>query len=57
MPYLSSLAYFIVLCFSTAILDKATPVKAVNPLVQTRFTADLAPLVWNDTIYIFTDYD
>ena len=32
-------------------------VSAANPIVQHCYTADGAPLVWNDTFYLFTGHD
>jgi len=57
MLRLSSLAKATVLCLGTAILHKSTFVVAVNPIIQTLFTADPAPMVWNNTVYLFTDHD
>jgi hypothetical protein len=31
--------------------------KAKNPVVQTVFTADPAPMVYNDTLYLYTSHD
>src|SRR5450631_2285049 len=28
-----------------------------NPIIQTAFTADPAPLVYNDTVYLYTSHD
>ncbi|MBR2086985.1 MAG: family 43 glycosylhydrolase [Oscillospiraceae bacterium] len=30
---------------------------AENPIVQTAYTADGAPMVWNDTFYMYTGHD
>lgn len=30
---------------------------AQNPIIQTKFTADPAPLVYNDTVYLYTSHD
>ncbi len=30
---------------------------ADNPIIQTRYTADPAPLVYNDTVYLYTSHD
>jgi arabinoxylan arabinofuranohydrolase len=30
---------------------------AQNPVIQTKFTPDPAPYVYNDTVYLFTDHD
>lgn len=40
---------FILLCISKA--------SAVNPIVQTIYTADPAPLVYNDRVYVYTSHD
>ncbi|WP_051167096.1 glycoside hydrolase family 43 protein [Hymenobacter norwichensis] len=31
--------------------------KAQNPIIQTKFTADPAPLVHNDTVFLYTSHD
>jgi len=31
--------------------------KAQNPIIQTKFTADPAPMVYNDTVYLYTGHD
>lgn len=31
--------------------------KAQNPIIQTKFTADPAPLVYNDTVFLYTGHD
>ena len=30
---------------------------AENPIIQTKFTADPAPMVWNDTVFLYTSHD
>ena len=35
----------------------AGPVIAENPIIQTKFTADPAPMVWNDTMFLYTSHD
>ncbi|HPB04951.1 MAG TPA: glycoside hydrolase family 43 protein, partial [Prolixibacteraceae bacterium] len=30
---------------------------AQNPIIQTKFTADPAPMVYNDTVYLYTSHD
>ena len=30
---------------------------AVNPIIQTKYTADPAPMVYNDTVFLFTGHD
>lgn len=32
-------------------------VRAQNPIIQTRYTADPAPMVYNDTVYLYTSHD
>ena len=31
--------------------------KAQNPIIQTKYTADPAPLVFNDTVFLYTSHD
>ncbi|MFI2666521.1 glycoside hydrolase, partial [Micromonospora carbonacea] len=42
------------LCVSTLF---AAPARADNPIVQTIYTADPAPLVYNGRIYLYTGHD
>lgn len=42
------------LSLSTALLGFA---RADNPIVQTDYTADPAPVVWNNRLYVFTSHD
>jgi arabinoxylan arabinofuranohydrolase len=35
----------------------AVPARADNPIVQTIYTADPAPLVYNGRVYLYTDHD
>jgi len=35
----------------------ASPLLAENPIIQTKFTADPAPMVWNDTVFLYTSHD
>ena len=30
---------------------------AQNPIIQTKYTADPAPMVYNDTVFIYTTHD
>ena len=30
---------------------------ADNPIIQTKYTADPAPMVYNDTVYLYTSHD
>src|SRR3954451_6897929 len=43
------------LCFTT--LAAALVCRADNPIVQTIYTADPAPMVWHDTVYLYTGHD
>ncbi|KAL5117476.1 hypothetical protein ACEQ8H_004641 [Pleosporales sp. CAS-2024a] len=40
-----------------SLLNFASPVAADNPIIQTIYTADPAPLVYNNTVYLFVDHD
>ena len=44
----------IMLVFTAAL---GTTCCADNPIIQTRYTADPAPLVHNDTVYLYTSHD
>ena len=35
----------------------ALAVSAQNPIIQTKYTADPAPMVYNDTIFLYTTHD
>jgi hypothetical protein len=35
----------------------ACTIHAQNPIIQTRYTADPAPLVYHDTVYLYTGHD
>ena len=43
--------------FLIAILFGCTAVFAQNPIVQTSFTADPAPMVYNGKVYLYTSHD
>ncbi len=43
------------ICF--AALWEARGISAQNPIIQTNFTADPAPLVYRDTVYLYTSHD
>ena len=34
-----------------------SPARADNPIVQTNYTADPAPVVYGDTLYVYTSHD
>ena len=52
MKKLTSLLLVLVLALSLYV-----PVSADNPFVQTIFTADPAPMVYNDTVYVYVGED
>ena len=31
--------------------------KAQNPIIQTKYTADPAPMVYHDTVFLYTSHD
>ena len=33
------------------------PGKAQKPIIQTKYTADPAPMVYNDTVFLYTSHD
>ncbi|MBN1769111.1 MAG: family 43 glycosylhydrolase [Prolixibacteraceae bacterium] len=45
------------LAFTIIILFVVKLVTAQNPIIQTKHTADPAPLVYNDTVYLYTGHD
>lgn len=45
---------FPLLCLSAL---GAGAVSAQEPIIQTRYTADPAPMVWNDTVFLYTTHD
>lgn len=46
------------LAFWTAVaLSMSVGCNAENPIIQTNFTADPAPLVYNGTVYLYTSHD
>lgn len=46
-----------VLLAMTMCLCLCTPISAENPIVQTCFTADPAPMVYGDTVYVYVGED
>ena len=44
------------LIMGVALLSSLT-VDAQNPIIQTSYTADPAPLVYNDRLYLYTSHD
>jgi arabinoxylan arabinofuranohydrolase len=47
-----ALSFYIVLSALSGI-----SIFADNPIIQTKFTADPAPMVYNDTVYLYTGHD
>jgi arabinoxylan arabinofuranohydrolase len=45
------------ICALFIVLFACKLVTAQNPIVQTYFTADPAPMVYNDTVYVYTTHD
>ena len=43
--------------FTLASVLTAAGLSAQNPVVQTWFTSDPAPMVHNDTLYVYTGHD
>ena len=42
--------------FSLLVLTPVA-VLAQNPIIQTNYTADPAPMVYNDKVYLYTSHD
>ena len=56
------LAATLVAVFASALLSAAadpspSPAQADNPIIQTIYTADPAPLVYNGRVYLYTGHD
>ncbi|MDP4208217.1 MAG: glycoside hydrolase family 43 protein [Bacteroidota bacterium] len=45
------------LAFVFAIIMTTLSIKAQNPIIQTKYTADPAPMVYNDTVFLYTSHD
>lgn len=48
---------FQALLFLGALLDGVGIARADNPIVQTIYTTDPAPLVYNGRVYVYTGHD
>ncbi len=46
---------YLVILFVIVVMGQ--PVMAQNPIIQTKYTADPAPLVYNDTVFLYTSHD
>ena len=53
--FTKAIASVLAICMVT--LLAAVPSKADNPIVQTVYTADPAPMVYGDTLYLYTSHD
>lgn len=52
-----SCALTLPLLMGTGMAVNTTECKAQNPIVQTLYTADPAPMVYKDTLYLYTSHD
>jgi arabinoxylan arabinofuranohydrolase len=43
--------------FKVSLIVTGTLVSAQNPIIQTKFTADPAPMVYKDTVFLYTSHD
>lgn len=41
----------------TVLMQLSFDVNAQNPIIQTKYTADPAPMVYNDTVFLYTGHD
>jgi len=48
---------FVIISIFTVSLNLLFAVNAQNPIIQTKFTADPAPMVYNDTVFLYTGHD
>lgn len=48
---------FIISLIFTILLNLPFTGNAQNPIIQTKFTADPAPMVYNDTVYLYAGHD
>ncbi len=48
---------FIIGALITAAIASVNKSYAQNPIIQTKFTADPAPMVYNDTVFLYTSHD
>jgi arabinoxylan arabinofuranohydrolase len=47
----------LIVALAFAVASLGTICYADNPIIQTKYTADPAPLVYNDTVYLYTSHD
>jgi len=48
---------FIIASIFMVVINLPFAGKAQNPIIQTKYTADPAPLVFNDTVFLYTSHD
>jgi arabinoxylan arabinofuranohydrolase len=48
---------FIISLIFTVVLNLPVTGNAENPIIQTKYTADPAPMVYNDTVYLYAGHD
>ena len=48
---------FAIVFVLTVLMNLSFAGNAQNPIIQTKFTADPAPMVYNDTVFLFTGHD
>lgn len=51
-----NISKILLLCDSCALLNSLN-VNAQRPIIQTKYTADPAPMVYNDTVFLYTTHD
>lgn len=56
MKFHNSFSKKLIMAFA-AMAFAATGAKAQNPIIQTKYTADPAPMVYNDTVFLYVDHD
>ncbi len=56
-PYYKHFIMKIRLSITSFLLCVAQFTMAQNPIIQTKFTADPAPMVYKDTVYLYTSHD
>lgn len=51
-----NISKILLLCSGCGLLN-CLNVNAQRPIIQTKYTADLAPMVYNDTVFLYTTHD
>ena len=57
IPLLQHALSLLVILVCAAVFLWPEAARADNPIIQTSYTADPAPMVWNDTLYVYTSHD